>query len=141
MATFNVPCFAREKYFITIIDDFSRYGNLNQWMPLRYINEVERQLNRKTIRSMEVANIMKIIWIRTMSMSICNVSPISWYSIIQYAKHASPKWCSRKAYWTLLDVRSTKSNTWQAKPLCMHALETATYVLNWFLGRQIPVMD
>jgi len=52
---FDVNYFNKEKYFITFIDDFSRYGHvylLHEKSQLVnalevYINEVERQLDRK----------------------------------------------------------------------------------------------
>ena len=52
---FNSPSFSGEKYFITFTDDFSRYGHINLLNEKSqsidalevYINEVERQLDRK----------------------------------------------------------------------------------------------
>ena len=52
---FDVNSFNKEKYFITFIDDFSRYGHVyllheksQSVNALKvYINEVERQLDRK----------------------------------------------------------------------------------------------
>ena len=52
---FDVNSFNKEKYFITFIDDFSRYGHVNLLHEKSqsvnalevYINEVERQLDRK----------------------------------------------------------------------------------------------
>ena len=52
---FDVPSFGGEKYFITFIDDFSRYGFIYLLKEKSqaadalkvYVNEVERQLNRK----------------------------------------------------------------------------------------------
>ena len=51
----HIPCFSGEKYFITFIDDLSRYGKVylihekSQAIDTLevYINEVERQLDRK----------------------------------------------------------------------------------------------
>ena len=51
----NIPCLSGEKYFITFIDDFSRYGYVylihekSQAVDILevYITEVERQLDRK----------------------------------------------------------------------------------------------
>ena len=51
----HIPCFSGEKYFITFIDDLSRYGKVylihekSQAVDTLevYINEVERQLDRK----------------------------------------------------------------------------------------------
>ncbi|KAL0544331.1 hypothetical protein IC582_019444 [Cucumis melo] len=53
--SFDVPSFGEEKYFITFIDDFSRYGYIyllheksQEIDALKvFINEVERQLDRK----------------------------------------------------------------------------------------------
>ena len=55
MWTFDVPSFGRKKYFITFIDDFSRYGYVyllhkkSQSVNALevFITEVERQLDRK----------------------------------------------------------------------------------------------
>ena len=52
---FDAPSFSGEKYFITFIDDFSRYTYIyllhekSQFVDVLevYINEVERQLDRK----------------------------------------------------------------------------------------------
>ncbi|GJX36332.1 retrovirus-related pol polyprotein from transposon TNT 1-94 [Tanacetum coccineum] len=52
---FDTPSFTGEKYFITFIDDFSRYGHVyllhekSQSINALevYVNEVERQLDRK----------------------------------------------------------------------------------------------
>jgi len=55
---FNVNSFIKDKYFITFIDDFSHYGHVyllsekSQSMNALevYINEVERQLDRRWTR-------------------------------------------------------------------------------------------
>ena len=66
---FDVPSWGGEKYFITFIDDHSRYCYLyllyekSQTVDVlqTFITEVERQLNRKVkvIDQIEVVNIME----------------------------------------------------------------------------------
>ena len=92
---FDVNSFNKEKYFITFIDDFSRYEHVyllhEKFQSVNalevYINEVERQLDRKVkiVRSDKGGEYY-------------GRYDETWYMCsIHNARHTTTKWCIRKA--------------------------------------------
>lgn len=148
---FDVPSFGGEKYFITFIDDFSRYGYiycLNEKSQAVkalevYVNEVERQLDRKVkiIRSDRGGEyygkhnesgqcpgpFAKFLEAR----GIC----------AQYTMPGTPQQngVAERRNRTLIDmVRSMMSNSSLPMSLWMHALKTAVYLLNRVPTKAVP---
>lgn len=140
---FDVPSLDGEKYFITFIDDFSRYGYIyllhEKSQSLQaiemYVNEVERQLNGKVkiIRSdrggeyygkyNESGQCPGPFAKFLESRGIC----------AQYMMPGTPhqNGVAERRNRTLMDmVRSMISNSSLPKSLWMHALKTAVYLLN-----------
>jgi len=140
---FDVNSFNKEKYFITFIDDFSRYGYVyllhekSQSVSALevYINEVERQLDRKVkiVRSDRGGE-----YYGRYDESGQHPGPFAKFLekrgiCAQYTMPDTPQQngVSERRNQTLMDmVRSMLSNSCLLVSLWMYALKTAMYLLN-----------
>ena len=148
---FDVPSWGEEKYFITFIDDHSRYCYLYllhekpQTVDVlqTFITEVERQLNRKVkvIRSdrggeyygktTEVGQVPGPFAKFLESKGIC----------AQYTMPGTPQQngVAERRDRTLMDmVRSMMNNSSVPVSLWMYALRTAAYLLNRIPSKAVP---
>ncbi|KAL2237500.1 UNVERIFIED_CONTAM: Retrovirus-related Pol polyprotein from transposon TNT 1-94 [Sesamum indicum] len=148
---FDVPSWSSEKYFITFIDDFSRYGYLyllhdkSQSVDILevFINEVERQLDRK----------VKIVksdrggeYYGRFNETGQNPGPFAKFLesrgiCAQYTMPGTPQHngVAERRNCTLMDmVRSMLSNISLPLSLWMYALKTATYLLNRAPSKAAP---
>jgi len=140
---FDVNSFNKKKYFITFIDDFLRYGHVyllhekSQSVNALevYINEVERQLDRKVkiVRSDRVGE-----YYGRYDESGQHPSPFAKFLekrgiCAQYTMSGTPQQngVSERRNQTLMDmVRSMLSNSCLPVSLWMYALKTVMYLLN-----------
>ena len=140
---FDVNSFNKEKYFITFIDDFSRYGHVNLLHEKSqsvnalevYINEVERQLDKKVkiVRSDRGGE-----YYGRYDESGQHPGPFAKFLekrgiCAQYTIPDTPQQngVSERRNRTLLDmVRSMLSNSCLLVSLWMYALKTVMYLLN-----------
>ena len=140
---FDVPSFGGEKYFITFIDDYSRYCYIylikekSQAVDILeiYVNEVERQLekNVKIIRSDRGGE----YYGKYNETGQCP-GPFAKFLekhgiVAQYTMPGTPQQngVAERRNRTLMDmVRSMMSNSSLPKSMWMYALKTAVYLLN-----------
>lgn len=148
---FDVPSLSGEKYFITFINDFSRYGYIyllhEKSQALNalevYITEVERQLDRKVkiIRSDRGGE-----YYRKYNESRQCPGPFAKFLekhgiCAQYTMPGTPQrnGVAERHNRTLMEmVRSMLSNTSLPLSLWMHALKTAGYLLNRVPSKVVP---
>ena len=148
---FDTPSFGGEKYFITFIDDFSRYGYvylLNEKSQAVnalevFVKEVERQLDRKVkiVRSDRGGE-----YYGKHGESGQNPSPFAKFLerhgiCAQYTMPGTPQQngVAERRNRTLMDmVRSMISNSSLPKSLWTYALKTAVYLLNRIPSKAVP---
>jgi len=148
---FDVPSFGGEKYFITFIDDFSRYGFIYLLKEKSqaadalkvYVNEVERQLDRKVkiIRSDRGGE-----YYGKYNESGQCPGPFAKFLeehgiCAQYTMPGTPQQngVAERRNRTLMDmVRSMMSNSSLPKSLWMYALKTVVYLLNRIPSKAVP---
>ena len=148
---FDVPSFGGEKYFITFIDDFSRFGHVyllhekSQSVNALevYINEVERQLERKVkiIRSDRGGE-----YYGKYNESGQNPGPFAKFLekhgiCAQYTMPRTPEQngVAERRNRTLMEmVRSMLSHSSLPISLWMYALKTAMYLLNRVPSKAVP---
>ncbi|KAL2246808.1 UNVERIFIED_CONTAM: Retrovirus-related Pol polyprotein from transposon TNT 1-94 [Sesamum indicum] len=148
---FDVPSWSGEKYFITFIDDFSRYGYLyllpdkSQSVDILevFINEVERQLDRKVkiVRSDRSGE-----YYGRYNETGQNPGPFAKFLksrgiCAQYTMPGTPQknGVVERRNRTLMDmVRSMLSNTSLPLSLWIYALKTAGYLLNRVPSKAVP---
>ena len=148
---FDVPSLGGERYFITFIDDFSRYGYVyllhekSQSVDTLevFVNEVERQLDRKVkiVRSDRGGE----YYGRYDESGQCP-GPFAKFLesrgiCAQYTMPGTPQQngVAERRNRTLMDmVRSMLSNSSLPKSLWMHALKTAVYLLNRVPSKAVP---
>ena len=146
-----IPCISGQKYFITFIDDFSRYGYLylihekSQAVDILevYITEVERQLDRKVkiVRSDRGGE-----FYGKYDESGQNPGPFA--KLLekrgiraQYTMPGTPQQngVAERRNRTLMDmVRSMMSSTNVPNSLWSEALKTAMYILNRVPSKAVP---
>ena len=148
---FDVSSFNGEKYFITFIDDFSRYGYVyllhekSQSVNALevFINEVERQLDRKVkiVRSDRGGE-----YYGKYDETGQNPGPFAKFLeshgiCAQYTMPGTPQQngVAERRNRTLMDmVRSMLSNSSLPLSLWMYALRTAMYLLNRVPSKAVP---
>jgi len=140
---FDVNSFNKEKYFITFTDDFSCYGHVyllheksQAVNPLEiYINEVERQLDRKVkvVRSDRYGKYYGRYHKSGQHLGLFAKFLEKRGICAQYTMAGTPQQngVSERRNRTLMDmVRSMLSNSSLPVSLWMYALKTAMYMLN-----------
>ena len=148
---FNVNSFNKEKYFITFIDDYSRYGYVyllhdkSQAVNALeiYVNEVERQLDKKVkiVRSDRGGE-----YFGRYDETGQHPGPFAKFLErrgirAQYTMPGTPEQngVSERHNRTLMDmVRSMMSNASLPLSLWMYALKTAMYLLNRVPSKAVP---
>ena len=148
---FDVPSWNGEKYFITFIDDFSRYCYLyllhekSQFANILeiFINEVERQHDKKVkvVRSDRGGE-----YYGKFNESGQCAGPFAKFLesrgiCAQYTMPGTPQQngVSERRNRTLMEmVRSMLSYSSVPLSLWMHALKSATYLLNWVPSKAVP---
>ena len=148
---FDVPSLGGERYFITFIDDFSRYGYIyllhekSQSVDTLevFINEVERQLDKKVkiVRSDRGGE-----YYGRFDESGQRPGPFAKFLesrgiCAQYTMPGTPQQngVAERRNRTLMEmVRSMLSNSSLPKYLWMHALKTAVYLLNRVPSKAVP---
>jgi len=148
---FDVPSWNGEKYFITFIDDFSRYCYLyllhekSQSVNVLeiFVNEVERQHDKKVkvVRSDRGGE-----YYGKFNESGQCAGPFAKFLeshgiCAQYTMPGTPQQngVSERRNHTLMEmVRSMLSYSSVHLSLWMHALKSATYLLNWVPSKAVP---